>query len=289
MYIEITTGIGCKNNCSFCPQATIVKNYLQHGGDLHQTFNLETYKKYINKIPNDVYITFCGMSEPWLNPQCTKMVEYTVKKGHVVYVYTTLVGMKPNDIKILEKLSFEDNGHGFIVHLPSADNLEHITIDAIYLKVLTLIVSSQIPAQFHYHGSDLHPAVRDIMSKHKDKLFQILPHSRAGNLDDAQHIKRRSGSIGCRKMRDLGCYGFILLPNGLMLLCCQDYGMKHILGDLSRQSFEEICHSSELKFIEKGLRDEKLDILCRYCEHTYNINWKAKLKNKNIVLHEHIS
>ena len=32
--MEITTRIGCKNNCAYCPQAKLIKAYQKRGGDL---------------------------------------------------------------------------------------------------------------------------------------------------------------------------------------------------------------------------------------------------------------
>ena len=32
----------------------------------------------------------------------------------------------------------------------------------------------------------------------------------------------------------------VLLPNGDVVLCCMDFGMQHVLGNLKRQSYEEI-------------------------------------------------
>lgn len=60
----------------------------------------------------------------------------------------------------------------------------------------------------------------------------------------------------------------ILLPDGTVLLCCMDFGIKHVLGNLLTQSYEEICNGKELTMIKEGMNgNEKIDILCRRCTH----------------------
>lgn len=287
-YIEVSTMIGCKNNCSFCPQQKIIKSFSKNGGTPLQPMDLSLYKKCVDKIPTKTSIVFSGMCEPWLNPNCSKMITYAYKKGHIVRAYTTLVGMEIKDIKILKKINFPNDEHGFIIHLPSINNLENISVDSKYMALLDAICNSSIPIQFHYHGEALPKVLQEFFSKHK-AIISIFPaHTRAGNTKDGNKLNRRRGVIGCKKMKLYGSYGPILLPDGTMILCCQDYCMKHILGNLSSQTFEEIANSPELTKIKEGLKDEKKNILCRSCEYAYNVNWKAKLLNNQVFLPDHI-
>jgi DNA repair photolyase len=47
--MEITTVIGCKNMCSYCPQRTLINSY---NGERIMTF--DTFKQCIDKIPVEV-------------------------------------------------------------------------------------------------------------------------------------------------------------------------------------------------------------------------------------------
>lgn len=51
---------------------------------------LDTFKNIIDKLPDQYRIDFSGMSEPWVNPGCTDMLQYCFEKGRRVTVYTTL-------------------------------------------------------------------------------------------------------------------------------------------------------------------------------------------------------
>ena len=286
MNIEITTMVGCKNRCNFCPQATIISKYKQNGGVPLVPMDYSIYKLCIDKLPIKTHIFFSGMCEAFLNPKCSDMIEYAYKKGFPVSVYTTLVGMKVGDVERLKKIQFPHGEHGFIVHLPSTGNVEHIKIDDLYLEVISKIYESTIPAHYHYHGQSLHPDIKKFF-QYKIATIQHFPaHSRAGN-QSLGLLKRRRGKIGCLKVKLYGSYGHILLPNGTVSLCCQDYSLKHILGNLKYQTFEEILNCEEIKKIELGLKNPKIDILCRNCEFSYDVNLTAKLINQKVFLPDH--
>ena len=77
--IQITTKIGCSNACVYCPQDRFVAAYKERSSTL--SMSLETFAACIDKIPAGVGIIFAGMCEPWLNPACTKMVQFA--HGHL--------------------------------------------------------------------------------------------------------------------------------------------------------------------------------------------------------------
>ena len=59
------------------------------------------------------------------------------------------------------------------------------------------------------------------------------------------------------------------MPNGDVVLCFQDFGLKHVIGNLREQDFESLYTSQEFLFVQRGLADESLDILCRSCEWAF--------------------
>ena len=94
--LEVTTVIGCRNMCRFCPQKLLIGKYTKKERPF--IMSLENFKLAIDKIPKHVRIDFSGMAEPWLNNACTEMVLYAHEKEHPIAVYTTCVGMKLEDI-----------------------------------------------------------------------------------------------------------------------------------------------------------------------------------------------
>lgn len=264
--IEITTRIGCAVNCKFCPQDTLIKKYFER--DLNRPFvmSLDTFSKCLKKMPQNCTILFSGMAEPFLNPECLEMMKLAASSGRTVDLYTTLVGTSPKLIKQISEIPF-----GFVtLHLADKHGYAHIPIsDQYYLMLEELI---------HLKKKDGSPFVNMCNAQAEpdarilelcDEKYEILTTmlDRAGNLNDLQLFRKEclSGPISCSLCGQKLNHN-ILLPDGTILLCCMDYGMKHVLGNLLESSYEEIMNGAELQRIKKGLSGNlEIDILCRHC------------------------
>ena len=65
-----------------------------------------------------------------------------------------------------------------------------------------------------------------------------------------------------------------------MILCSNDFGMKHVLGNLDSSSYESLFEGKEFTLVKEGHRDASIDTLCRYCQDFCgNGNLLAKLYN----------
>jgi hypothetical protein len=203
------------------------------------------------------------MSEPWLNPECTRMLIYAHEKGHKIRVRTTLRGMGEEDIFQLEKVPFLE----FSVHVPSTEAGMSMDVAEKYFNLFEKIASSGIRhLAFHAHGKTIEPALRAIIAKKKKKIV-LWPSStlltRAGNisLDKVPTTPRKKKILGCVRLLQQN----ILLPNGDVVLCCMDYGLQHILGNLLTGSYEGLFTSDEFLKVKRGLRQESADVLCKFC------------------------
>ena len=255
--MEITTRIGCKIACVYCPQKKLIEAYSQRSNIFQMTFDV--FKKCLEKMPEEVNIDFGGFCEPWLNPEATEMVSFAHEKGHKVYIYTTLVGMKLQDIDLLESV----NPNGFTLHLPSAGNDEHIEVDENYLNLLDRLLKSKIKFGAKFQGDNLDPKL-EIFMKDRKVVDQSRPHTRASNVTIGKrpNPKRRRHRMICKHNLENN----VLLPNGDVALCCMDYGLKHVLGNLLSSGYDSLFSGKEFLFVKEGLKDDSLDILCRYCE-----------------------
>ena len=74
----------------------------------------------------------------------------------------------------------------------------------------------------------------------------------------------------------------MLLPNGLLLACCNDYGLELILGNLYTETWEEMINSSPFDRIERSFDDPSIDILCRKCNRV-QCREDALKRNVNII------
>lgn len=260
--MEITTIVGCKISCEYCPQKKFVESYKRRSNTF--TMTLKTFKNCIDKIPATEEIRFSGMSEPWLNKECTKMLLYAHKRKHKISIFTTLVGMNVSDIEAIESIPIR-----FInVHLPNQELTEKISINEHYLKVLNKLCKSKIKFSLHTRlKSGIPKKLKTVLG---DINVGLRPLSnRAGNLNlkNILPIKRKQGRIYCPWKPDLRTSNYtVLLPNGEVLFCCQDFGMRHILGNLLLHSYNSLF-GKELALIKRNMQqDGTQDILCRYCD-----------------------
>jgi glycosyltransferase involved in cell wall biosynthesis/Flp pilus assembly protein TadD len=278
--LEITTVIGCRIACTHCPQSALVRAYNARGGQRVMSF--ETFKRCIDKVPAEVRLGFCGMAEPWLNPDCTKMIQYAVAKGHEIDVFSTLSGMKESDWNAIKDLEFD----GFVIHVPDALNNAKIPITLEYLDVLKKVMATELSVKdkqrykISSHGP-VHPLVAPIVGNKLPIDSDLM--DRAGNLTnpDLGHF-HHEGPIQCGsggRALDLN----VLLPDGTVLLCCMDYAMEHILGNLLEIPYEDLFTGPEAKRILAGMDDEEIPLLCRKCLVAKPANKPGSQANGHVV------
>lgn len=270
--LEITTRIGCKCNCIYCPQELLVSEYINRMEVKNPAtvMTLETFKACIDKLPKGTRIDFSGMAEPWLNADCTKMVLYAYEKEFPIAIYSTLVGMTQGDFEQIRDIPCEE----FVVHIPDEKSNAHIDVTQEYIGLLEQVMMYQQPdgkrlvTGVSCHAG-IHPVIKDAVPEDSKLITEI--HNRAGNVEgEYAESKKSLGEIIC-----INCgtelHHNVLLPDGTLLLCCMDYGMKHVLGNLLAQSYDEILKSVKVKRMQKGLKDDTKDILCRKCVNARNI------------------
>lgn len=254
--LEITTRISCQNMCSYCPQTKLINSYRGKSNEMSLSF--ETYKRAIDKVPNRVRIDFSGMAEPWLNKEATRMLLYANNKGHEIAVFTTLVGVTKEDIKQIKHIYFQN----FVVHLPNTNGSERIIVDNKYLNVLKELTNSNVDnISFIAHG-DVNKSVKTIVESGGYRIDNLRLISRGGNLENFTS-NHKKGKLICIYKR---LHSNVLLPNGDILLCCMDYGIKHKLGNLLKDDYRDLYKGEEYQKIITGLNSHDSNILCRECE-----------------------
>lgn len=264
--MEFTTSIdtknGCVVDCVFCPQRTLQKSYK---GERFLSF--ENFQKVVDKIPEEIRITFAGFTEPWLNPKTTEMLLYAHEKGHPISVFTTGIGMDIDDIEKILHIPYAGNPNGgFVLHLPDQERKAKHPITDRYVKVIEKFgeVHSQIQNFTLMCMGTVHESVRHVFSEAPN--YQMW--SRAGNLlgesiikpellnrkDEYKSVYHGEKPMTCGCLEKL--YHNVMLPNGDVSLCCMDYGLEHILGNLIEQEYEDIIPEDNTCFN-----------LCKFCEN----------------------
>ena len=250
--LEFTTSIppkGCVVDCAFCPQKTLLNVY-----NSDKTMTFENFQKVIDKLPQEIRITFSGFTEPWLNKNCTDMLLYAHNQGHPVSAFSTGIGMTVEDVDRIKNIPFTEGPNGgFCLHLPDQERIAKHPITPRYLEVLKHFKEAQHEIKGFYIMcmGEVHDDVKHLFPTAHIPTFW----SRAGNLlgeaiikpelekikDRFSHMDHGEKEMTCGCVEDL--YHNVVLPNGDVSLCCMDYGLKHIIGNIYEQEYDDIIPS----------------------------------------------
>ena len=249
--LEITTHIGCPMNCLDCPQKLLLSKY-----NGPRMMDFIEYTKVIDKLPTDVRIDFSGMCEPFVNPRCADMILYAAAHGNPLALYTTLQGATEEDYLKLKHIQYEV----VTIHLPDQDGRSTFKITDNYLNVLNKWECNN----YSCHGT-LDERVRPYLKPNKGYITYM--HDRAGNVESQRHFYHSPNSrVGCINCGNALNHN-VLLPDGTVLVCCMDYGMTQVFGNLFYQSYDEILNSQTANQMRVDM--ETVDCLCKHCTNAY--------------------
>jgi radical SAM protein with 4Fe4S-binding SPASM domain len=272
--LEITTMIGCPLMCNYCPQDNLRDAY---GKDGDKYMSLATFKQALANYSPEARIDFSGMSEPWVNPDCTDMMQYCLEQGRRVAVYTTLYNWSREDTDRMAELMVQYAGQFevFSVHYP--DNLGNMkgwkySEDWEYALRVTQAVCQH--ANIKTEGMTMSGLgqVHDELSHLGIRLWNWSGHDRAGSLP-LEQVKEQTVQIAPRHEVPIRCGKTprydqnVVLPNGDVVLCCMDYDNKHVLGNLNTHTIAEIRGQDAFKNLLKENAQDRFSTnsLCRTC------------------------
>lgn len=245
--LEITTHIGCPMQCVDCPQPLLFSKYKGK-----RTLDFEDYKMVIDKLPQSIQIVFSGLCECFTNPRCADMILYAYEKGHSLMLYTTLQGATQEDYEKLKHVKYAV----VTIHLPDCENRSTFRITDEYLNVLSKWECNN----YSCHGK-LDERVIPYMKRGKN--FITYMHDRAGNLETGQHfyIPSNMNTVCAKTHTNLN--ENVLLPDGTVIMCCMDYGMTGVFGNLFTQSYDEIISSEAAQQMRENMKHN--DCICKHC------------------------
>jgi hypothetical protein len=226
--MEITTKIGCPVNClKYCPQEVLVKKYAAN----KRLLDLPDFSIVLSKIPAHVEIIFSGFCEPFANPKCLEMIDLAFRRSYTVSLYTTLIGASKTDVERLFNYRFKT----FCLHLPDGEVMA-------------------FPSDPEYKQNVL-AVLRNV------KNVTTLAMTRQFKSNNRENVARQ---INADPKKFVFCFKFsnpspILLPNGDVYLCCNDFGLRHKVGNLLDQDCD---YAKVLDRIKSGRGRFEL---CNYC------------------------
>jgi sulfatase maturation enzyme AslB (radical SAM superfamily) len=267
--LEITTVSHCKNVCSYCPQALLLTKYGKK-----EFMKIGDFIECINKVPNEVDITFAGYAEPFLNPEACNMMWYAWNKGHKVNLYTTLVGLSKHDISVIQSIKFNT----VQLHLPDAWGQMKADVGDEYIANAKYFLD-RIPVNGSHVYGPLHDKLIDLFPGAQRRNLDKDLHTRANNVKQekiaVKHEEFKSGNIQCDVVLRRGGQSQldfnVLMPNGDIQICCMDYGLQHKFGNLLTDSYESLFESEAYLYVQRALKDDTLPLLCRTCKEAKSV------------------
>lgn len=239
--LELSLLKTCPVNCDYCPQETL-KNAVRRTNSVEGCLDPLDARSCVRNasidpggiVPVDVY--FAGFTEPLLSPHFVSIFRSCEVEAEVrsIVVYSTGRGIDPAKIDIMrrsKKLALVDwhlpatcgedaTSWHFMQHMPA---IREIGVER---QRASVIVDRKAKV-------DLEP----LRSQLPFELRRVHKISRAGNVP---HVASRiaAGAVTCCKVHETPRP--IVLPGGDVSICCNDFGLELIIGNLKSQTWDEL-------------------------------------------------
>ncbi len=237
--LEFTLAMGCPVNCKqYCPQEVLLKKY----GNKERMMSFDTFKQILSVVPTSVSLNFAGFCEPFINPDFARMAEYAYYNGYRLQVSTTLYGAKASDVEKLINLEYEV----FCIHLRDGKHVK-FPLTTEYQRNVFRIVEG----------------IPNVVITVMNELFETNNRENV-----TRGILPQRKNVGfCQKLETPQ---FVVLPNGDAALCCMDFGLKHLVGNLLDEDYTTI----RSRFLNRKVGHS----LCAYC--SFNTPYSSRVYNK---------
>jgi radical SAM protein with 4Fe4S-binding SPASM domain len=267
--IEFSLFVKCPVDCSYCPHES-----LNHASK-EKYIDIDKFKLFLDRIPTEVGIVYAGFCEPLLYKNFDIAVKYASTKKYRQFVATTLPDKFENNIDVF----FDESlWAGRSIHL--RDEFMKYKPDEAYYKNLDKFFrqmqfnkNSSLDNRFSFLGENIDRKIILLLKKHNliHLHTKLKPYQRIESPIEYKEPERSSfltGNIYCNR----GFYRKqMVVPGGDVVLCCMDVEKKHVLGNLSSHSYQDIYNSKEYSRVMNGFNNEKENTICRRCVYAKQV------------------
>ena len=189
--------------------------------------------------------------------------------GRKVYLFTTLSGVSEETVDELISLPV------YYMTLHVADKMGYANIlmtEAYYRNVEKVIHAKKKDGRpfvdFVNAQTDPDERVAEICGDEYEIMRSV--QNRAGNLKDERVQYREKPIEAGKKISCCFAEGDLLnnvaLPDGTLVLCNMDYGMKHVTGNIYEEDYETIRGKGEFQRVWQEMNGgNDMNLLCRTC------------------------
>ena len=250
-HIEITLSDSCAVMCTYCPQSNYIKGYKDLNTD-KKNMSIEDYKIILGNIDLVLEgIAFTGFTEPLLNKEWYEIIKHTIDSGWITVLNTTLFKVTSEDVDRMVGLDIPIEIHFTDSKLKFKEKI---------YKEFASKYKGEL--RFHYYKEKGKSLIPVGLGGSKGTL-----QDRGGNLDkdQAPQTTVRKGPVVCTTMRQ---YSNVVLPNGDVSVCCSDFGLKHILGNLLTTKLLDIHKSEKMKDFNRKMDEGDENFICNRCSYS---------------------
>lgn len=228
------------------------------------------------------------------------MIAHAYQKGHLIILYTTTLGMKERDLKILENVELL----GLTVHIPDEQGNSKINMSGNYFDIMIKFWKKHVKPNLPYscHG-DVHPQFKQEMLKagiNIDDWQNITEtvYDFAGNVEiDESKLGKNAvlrQSISDFSNKPIICSRYldkyimnnddfylstksiipVMLPNCEAYVCCKDMGQEHSLGNMLKLKsvYDLIKNNKQYEYFQNAFLNPEMPIICRRCDSILPVN-----------------
>ncbi len=287
MSISFEPTTSCNLRCPECPSG--LRSFTRPTGMLQKSL----FQDAIDQLaPTLNYLTFYFQGEPYLHPQFLDMVQYAAAKKIYTATSTNAHYLKDENARLtvesgLDRLiisvdgTTQDTYQSYRIGgtldkvLEGARNivawkkkLKSLTPHVIFQFLVVKPNEHQIP--------EIYALARAIgVDQVVLKTAQIYDYENGSDLiptqdQYARYRKQHDGTYTIKNKLDNHCWKMwnscVITWDGKIVPCCFDKDAHHVLGDLTKQSFEEIWNGKEYHQFRSALMKSRSEIeICKNC------------------------
>lgn len=223
-----------------------------------------------------------GYDEPSLNPQLINILKLCRRLNARSVVFTNATGLTQSivdelatmdlelDIDIHVSTSNEEQFrrlHGVKIMRRALKNVEYAASKLQECSNTKISVSAQLLDDTE--ANSIFEALRREMDKHGLLTHRWRPHDRAGLLNKTRYKNKvRHETLGGCSLDNRTSDWLHINANGKIVMCCQDYFERYVLGDLHNSTLEDIVVGEARRRYHDwtiGNAVAPKDYLCRTC------------------------
>jgi MoaA/NifB/PqqE/SkfB family radical SAM enzyme len=275
VYLSLETCTSCNHRCPFCPVSVDPRDREVMSRELFESIVEQT----VAIGGRGVLVFLSNYNEPTIDPFFEERCSFLFSRGLPVCILTNASHFSPDRAERLEKMGrFRYIG----INLPTLDperyqklhgtrDLERVLGNVDHLRARELAEETAIVVLGE--EDDAHRAdVEAIRARFEPKGWQIRPfriRSRPASGTFVPEPPAKKKLRGCELMGSRPFEHLHVTGTGTVVLCCQDYYERLVVGDLKRQTVAEVLGGETMARLRRwtyGVEEAPEDFLCRRCE-----------------------